>query len=76
MRVSTAGTYTTRLSQGRTVTATLPPMPEPITPSRWDVEVEDWFPGAGPTRTERVHRALALDTVRSWNSARSATPSG
>ncbi|MGW0705431.1 glycosyl hydrolase [Streptomyces sp. NPDC002643] len=67
VRASTAGTYTTRLSQGRTVTTTVPAVPGPITPSRWDVEVEDWFPGAGPTRTERVHRALTLDALLPWS---------
>ena len=67
VRASAAGTYTTRLSQGRTVTTDIARVPGPITPSRWSVEVEDWYPGADATRTERVRRTLTLDTLLPWS---------
>ncbi|MFI6035130.1 glycosyl hydrolase [Streptomyces sp. NPDC051315] len=67
VRSRTAGTYTTRLSQGRTRTTTIPPVPAPVTPDRWQLEVEDWHPGAAPTRTERVRRTLTLDTLLPWS---------
>ncbi|MBC7269939.1 MAG: alpha-L-rhamnosidase, partial [Streptomyces sp.] len=67
LRATTAGTYTTRLSQGRTVTTTVPAVPEPITPTRWELEAEDWQPGATATRTERTRRTLTLDTLLPWS---------
>ncbi|MCD7438605.1 alpha-L-rhamnosidase [Streptomyces lincolnensis] len=67
VRAATGGTYTTRLSEGRTVTTTLPPVPAPITPDRWQLDVEDWHPGAQPTSTEIVRRTLALDTLLPWS---------
>ncbi|MFB6756069.1 hypothetical protein ACFCX6_34720 [Streptomyces sp. NPDC056353] len=63
VRAGAGGTYRTRLSRGRTATTTLPAVPAPIEPDRWQVEVEDWRPGDGPTRTERVRRTLTLDTL-------------
>ncbi|MFE9180259.1 hypothetical protein ACFYN5_28850 [Streptomyces sp. NPDC007126] len=68
VRAGAGGTYRTRLSRGRTATTTLPAVPAPIEPDRWQVEVEDWRPGDGPTRTERVRRALTLDTLLPWSS--------
>ncbi|MFB8773885.1 glycosyl hydrolase [Streptomyces broussonetiae] len=67
LRATTAGTYTTRLSQGRTVTTTVPAVPEPITPTRWELEAEDWRPGSTATRTERTRRTLTLDTLLPWS---------
>ncbi|GGW48560.1 glycosyl hydrolase [Streptomyces griseoloalbus] len=67
VRAGTAGTYRTRLSQGRTVTTTLPSVPAAIEPDRWDVQVEDWFPGSDVTRTETVRRNLVLDTLLPWS---------
>ncbi|WSP86621.1 glycosyl hydrolase [Streptomyces sp. NBC_01235] len=67
IRSTTAGTYTTRLSSGRTVTTTVPSVPAPITPGQWRLDVEDWRPGSTPTRTERVHRTLTLDTLMPWS---------
>ncbi|MFE6286289.1 glycosyl hydrolase [Streptomyces sp. NPDC057877] len=67
LRATTGGTRTTRLSQGRTVTTTVPPVPAAITPARWELEVEDWQPGATATRTERTRRTLTLDTLLPWS---------
>jgi hypothetical protein len=67
VRARTAGTWTTRLSQGRTVTTRTPAVPAPITPARWELDVEDWYPGSDATRTERVRRSLTLDTLRPWS---------
>lgn len=67
VRAGAAGTYTTRLSQGRTVTTTLPAVPDPIVPSRWQLDVDDWTPGSTPTRTEHVRRTVTLDTLAPWS---------
>ncbi|MET7652415.1 glycosyl hydrolase [Streptomyces sp. NPDC005486] len=62
-----AGTRTTRLSSGRTVSTTIPSVPVPITPGRWRLDVDDWYPGSTPTRTEHVHCTLTLDTLLPWS---------
>ncbi|MFJ9121422.1 glycosyl hydrolase [Streptomyces sp. NPDC102394] len=67
VRAGAAGTYTTRLSQGRTVTTTLPAVPDPIVPSRWQLDVDDWTPGSTPTRTEHVRRTVTLDALAPWS---------
>ncbi|MFI7504052.1 glycosyl hydrolase [Streptomyces sp. NPDC049687] len=67
VRAAAPGTYTTLLSTGRTVTTTVDSVPAPVTPARWDLEVEDWYPGSGPTRTEHVRRTLTLDTLLPWS---------
>ncbi|MFJ9025393.1 glycosyl hydrolase [Streptomyces sp. NPDC102259] len=67
VRSTEAGTRTTRLSSGRTVTTTIPSVPAPITPSRWQLDVDDRYPGSTPTRTEHVHRTLTLDTLLPWS---------
>ncbi|MFI1834314.1 glycosyl hydrolase [Streptomyces olivaceoviridis] len=69
VRAGAAGTRarTTRLSDGRTVTTTLPSVPDPITPAAWELEVEDWYPGSAATRTERIRRTLTLDALAPWS---------
>ncbi|WP_413098625.1 hypothetical protein [Streptomyces sp. Inha503] len=67
VRAGAAGTYTTRLSQGRTVTTTIASVPETIRPGAWQVEVEDWYPGSSATRTEIVRRTLTLDAPLPWS---------
>ncbi|WP_406099164.1 glycosyl hydrolase [Streptomyces canus] len=67
LRARTAGTWTTRLPQGRTVTTRTPAVPAPITPARWELEVEDWYPGSDATRTEHVRRGVTLETLRPWS---------
>ncbi|MDT7839872.1 glycosyl hydrolase [Streptomyces justiciae] len=67
VRASAAGTYTTRLSQGRTVTSTLPAVPAPVTLDSWRLDVEDWYPGSTPTDTDIVRRTLTLDALLPWS---------
>ncbi|MEU6354792.1 glycosyl hydrolase [Streptomyces sp. NPDC047072] len=67
VRAASAGTWTTRLSQGRTVTTTTPAVPAPITPARWELEVDDWYPGADATRTDHVRVSVTLDALRPWS---------
>ncbi|MEV6036762.1 glycosyl hydrolase [Nonomuraea sp. NPDC052116] len=61
VRASRAGTYTTTLSDGRTVTTVIGPVPEPVPLSSWRLEVEDWRPEGTAT-----HR-LILDQLTSWS---------
>ncbi|MFF1546278.1 glycosyl hydrolase [Streptomyces sp. NPDC058291] len=67
VRSTSADVCTTRLSSGRTVTTTLPPVPAPIVPQRWRLDVEDRYPGTSASRTELVHRTLTLDTLLPWS---------
>ncbi|MCH5671192.1 glycosyl hydrolase [Streptomyces gilvus] len=67
VRVGAAGTYTTRLSDGRTVTRTFPAVPAPPATGPWHLDVEDWRPGSDPTRTELVRHTLTLDTLTPWS---------
>ncbi|WP_328974609.1 glycosyl hydrolase [Streptomyces canus] len=67
LRARTAGTWTTRLSRGRTATTRTPAVPAPLTPARWELEVEDWYPGSDATRTEHVRRGVTLETLRPWS---------
>jgi hypothetical protein len=67
LRAAAAGRYTTRLSTGRTVTTTVPAVPAPVTPARWQLDVEDWYPGATATSTRVVARSLVLDTLLPWS---------
>ncbi|MEU5597561.1 glycosyl hydrolase [Streptomyces sp. NPDC020298] len=67
VRAGGAGTYTTRLSGGRTVTTAVRSVPAPVTPARWQLQVDDFQPGTDATRTERVRRTLTLDTLLPWS---------
>ncbi|MGW0584655.1 glycosyl hydrolase, partial [Streptomyces sp. NPDC002920] len=67
IRTSVPGTYTTRLSTGRTVTTTVDTVPEPVVPDEWRLDVEDRYPGSAPTRTETVRRTLTLDALLPWS---------
>ncbi|MDR6974080.1 hypothetical protein J2X68_000758 [Streptomyces sp. 3330] len=67
VRSTEAGTRTTRLSSGRTVTTTVPSVPAPVVPGPWQLDVDDWYPGSAPTRTEHVQRTLTLDTLLPWS---------
>ncbi|NUU24897.1 MAG: alpha-L-rhamnosidase, partial [Streptomycetaceae bacterium] len=60
------GTYAATLDSGRTVTAAIPAVPEPIPLTRWTLRVEDWQPGASATQTVKPQRELALDALKSW----------
>ncbi|TMR97447.1 glycosyl hydrolase [Nonomuraea basaltis] len=61
VRASRAGTYTTTLSDGRTVTSVIGPVPEPVVPSSWRLEAEDWRPEG-----TAAHR-LVLDRLAPWS---------
>ncbi|WP_346186138.1 glycosyl hydrolase [Streptomyces osmaniensis] len=76
LRATTSGTYTTRLSQERTVTTKIPAVPEPITPDQWQLDVDDWYPGSTATRTEHVRRSLTLDTLAPWSQISELADSG
>ncbi|WP_327584051.1 glycosyl hydrolase [Nonomuraea sp. NBC_00507] len=61
VRASRAGKYTTTLSDGRTVTSVIGPVPEPTVLSSWRLEVEDWRPEG------TVAHRLDLDRLASWS---------
>jgi hypothetical protein len=67
VRATSGGTYTTRLSRGRTVTTTLPAVPGPTTLERWRLDVQDWQPGTRATDTDIVRRSLTLDALLPWS---------
>jgi hypothetical protein len=67
VRAASAGTYTTRLSQGRSVTTRVPAVPDPVTPADWTLEVDDWQPGSSATRTEITRHKLTLDSLLPWS---------
>ncbi|TDD04058.1 alpha-L-rhamnosidase [Nonomuraea deserti] len=66
VRAAKAGTYTTALSTGRTVTTVIGEVPPPVELSSWRLEVEDWRPGATPDRTDKVVHELSLDALLPW----------
>ncbi|RVX38569.1 hypothetical protein EDD27_0889 [Nonomuraea polychroma] len=61
VRASRSGTYTTTLSDGRTVTSVIGPVPEPVVLSSWRLEVEDWRPEG------TVAHRLDLDRLTPWS---------
>ncbi|MFE3166020.1 hypothetical protein [Streptomyces sp. NPDC059224] len=67
VRATTAGTYTTTLSDGRTVTARIPEVPAPLTLDQWTLSVDDWRPGADADSTEIVGHTLPLDGLLPWS---------
>ncbi|GHF33535.1 hypothetical protein FHX82_005293 [Amycolatopsis bartoniae] len=68
LRSATAGTYSTTLSTGRVVRTTVGAVPDPVPLSTWDLEVEDWQPGATPTQTVKPVRRLSLTVLAPWPS--------
>ncbi|WP_086723842.1 glycosyl hydrolase [Streptomyces carpinensis] len=67
VRAAAAGTFTTRLSQGRTAVSKIAAVPDPVTPTTWTLEVEDWQPGDRATSTRTVAHTLSLDTLLPWS---------
>lgn len=67
LRAASGGTYTTRLSHGRTVTTALPAVPGPMTLDRWRLDVQDWRPGTEATDTDIIRRSLTLDALLPWS---------
>jgi hypothetical protein len=68
VRASAAGTYSTTLSTGRIARTSVAAPPAPIALSTWDLEVEDWQPGATPTSTLKPKRQLSLTALAAWPS--------
>jgi hypothetical protein len=66
IRASRNGTYTTRLSNGRSVKSSIRGLPAPRTLSGWHLSVDDWRPGASATATVKVRHELDLDSLRVW----------
>jgi hypothetical protein len=66
VRATRPGTYTTHLSDGRSVKSTIKELPTSRTLSGWHLSVEDWQPGATATETVKVPRELNLGSLRAW----------
>jgi hypothetical protein len=66
-RAGTAGTHTVTLGDGRTVAAKVDRVRDPIVPSSWRLQVEDWQPGATATETIKPVRTLQLGTLVPWS---------
>ncbi|MGX1274141.1 glycosyl hydrolase [Streptomyces phaeoluteigriseus] len=67
VRAAAPGTYTTRPDRGRAVTTTVGAVPAVVVPGRWQLDAEDWRPGTGATRTERVEVTVTLDALVPWS---------
>ncbi|WP_151484716.1 glycosyl hydrolase [Streptomyces albicerus] len=67
VRATTAGTYRTVLSQGRTVRTAFKDVPQPTELTSWRLDVQDWRPGATATRTTVVEHELTLDALLPWS---------
>lgn len=66
LRAEAAGDYTVT-SGGRTTTATVERVREPLALASWDLAVEDWQPGPTATETVRPVRRVHLDALRPWS---------
>ncbi|WLQ66393.1 MULTISPECIES: glycosyl hydrolase [Streptomyces] len=67
IRDTRPGTYATTLGDGRTVTAVIDDVPEPVPLTRWTLTAEDWTPGATPSTTRRTRRTVELDGLVPWS---------
>jgi hypothetical protein len=61
VRSTQAGTYSTTLSDGRTVNTELGDVPAPTTLSSWHLHVDSWEPGASATQTNHVPHDLDVN---------------
>jgi hypothetical protein len=75
VRAARAGTYTTTLDDGRTVSTTLPAAPAALdlTGATWHLDAQDWQPqnpygtlGADGTLTSKVPVSLDLAGLKAW----------
>jgi hypothetical protein len=66
VRATADGTYTTALSQGRSVHGRIAGVPAPMPLTAWKLDVEDWQPGATATKTKVVDHHLSLDALGTW----------
>ncbi|MFC8197622.1 glycosyl hydrolase [Streptomyces sp. NPDC057298] len=67
VRATATGTYRTVLSDGRTARTSFKDVPEPMELASWRLRVQDWRPGASPTRTSVVDHELTLDALVPWS---------
>ncbi|MEV1024856.1 glycosyl hydrolase [Streptomyces sp. NPDC050264] len=66
IRASAAGTYTTTLDTGRTVSTKIGAVPAAVPLTSWKLTVDDWRPGASATETAHEHHELTLDALAPW----------
>jgi hypothetical protein len=76
IRASKPGTYTTTLSNGRTVRSTIAVVPPPIdlTKAAWQLEAEDWQPanpyattfGPQAAETRKLPVTISLTELKPW----------
>ena len=50
-RAATPGTYTTTLEDGRSVSTTIASVAAPLNLTQWNLDVDDWLPGATATES-------------------------
>ncbi|MCW2813373.1 MAG: secreted protein [Nocardioides sp.] len=71
LRSTTAGTFALTRTQGGTVRVTVDRVRQPVTPTAWTLELEDWKPAdpADPTdlRTTKEVRTASLAATQSWS---------
>ncbi|GAA2297558.1 glycosyl hydrolase [Streptomyces kunmingensis] len=67
LRASAAGTYTTTLDNGRTVTTKVGTVPPPTVLTSWKLTVDDWRPGASATETAHERHELTLEALAPWS---------
>ena len=66
-RAATPGTYTTALSDGRSVDTTIASVPAAQSLTHWDLSVDDFLPGATATQTLHATHTLTLDGLKAWS---------
>ena len=66
-RAATPGTYTTTLSDGRSVATTIASVPAAQNLTHWTLDVDDFLPGATPTQTLHATHTLTLDGLKAWS---------
>ncbi|GAA0965142.1 glycosyl hydrolase [Actinocorallia libanotica] len=67
IRAKAPGTYTTALSDGRTVTTEVEAVPAAIAPAAWTVTADSWLPGATPVETVKEKVTAELTTLAPWS---------
>jgi len=66
LRAQAAGTFRTTLSDGRVVRSSVGAVPAPLALTSWELEVEDWQPGATVTETVKPLRHVSLTALAPW----------
>lgn len=70
VRSNVSGTYTSKLSTGKTIKSTIGTIPPRVELRNWTLTVDDWRPtdDVYSTETVHVHHELHLDTLEPWTS--------